>query len=97
MSGKPGPQPLTIEEYQRRQGKTTYQDDQTKIPVTSKNKRRGGYTQRLKRRKAQLHRELRTTPPPSWTKATEIWGQLNEIERLEHQYKEFQTKDIKFN
>lgn len=61
-------------------------------------KRRGGYTQGLKRQRSILLREVNSNPPPSWSKAEGIWRRINAIQHLleEHKKKgqEPRTKEV---
>lgn len=80
MSDKAGPKPLTIEEYQKRiSGKKTLIEEPT--PRPHKPKRRGGVTTALRRRKANLLRVINSDPPPSWAASTELWLQVDNIEK----------------
>lgn len=76
---KPGPQPLTIEEYRRRIDiqKTP---EKPKVPTTKPIKRRGGQTVRLKRRRSRLLRTINANPPPPYTEAIKLWDQIDEID-----------------
>lgn len=76
-----GPQPLTIAEYRARQGKPLANEAPTPyIPKTTRPKRRGGYTQKLKRERAIIMQQLNMNPPPPWAKATKLWTRITEIE-----------------
>lgn len=81
---KEGPQPLSIEEYRRRQQQQ--KPKEARVPVINRVKRRGGYTQKLKREKSILLRTVNSNPPPSWDKATQLWKRISEIEFLVEQY-----------
>lgn len=82
---KEGLQPLTIEEYKRRQQRSTESPDTT-ILQKPNFKRRGGYLQRLKREKALLLREINSSPPPIWDKATYLWKRISEIESMQRNF-----------
>lgn len=90
---KEGPQPLTIEEYKRRQQRTTITKDESITPPATKLTRRGGYTQKLKRERAILLRLVNNDPPPSWQKASSMWRRIDEIEFLVEQYTKFIKKN----
>lgn len=90
-----GPQPLSIEEYRRRNGANKPAEEEPKIPKVKKPKRRGGRLVRLRRERANLLRAINTRPPPSWDRATEIWKRIDELELQMQQLAENKSINIK--
>lgn len=82
---KIGPQPLTIEEYRRR-NQNPKPISEPEIPRVMPPKRRGGYVHKLKKERALLTREVNQDPPPSWDRSTKIWARISELEFLITQY-----------
>lgn len=86
-----GPKPLTIEEYKKRQKRS--EQEHIKIPQVTKPKRRGGFTNKLKREKSILLREVNSNPPPTWERSSNIWNRINNIDRIIETFKKH--KNIK--
>lgn len=91
---KVGPQPITIEEYQRRNA-AKKPPAEPKVPLMIKPKRRGGQVVRLRRERASLLREVTAKPPPAWEKATQIWKRIDELEFRMRQLVESRKVNIK--
>lgn len=77
------PQPLTVEEYRRRQKKPSLPTEEA--TQHTKKKRRGGVIQKLKREKAILQRLINHHTPPSWIEASRMWLKIDEINFLINQ------------
>lgn len=76
---KQQPQPITIEEYLKRQQRRT-EERLTAIPPTQKPKRRrAGRIVKLRRKLAALKNIVSSETPPSWERASEIWEQIDAI------------------
>lgn len=90
-----GPQPLTIEEYRRRQGITTRPEVNPEIPKVKPPKKRGGYVHRRKKERVLLITETQQENPPSWDRATKIWTRISELEFLIDQYIRTKKKALK--
>lgn len=77
----PQPQPITIEEYRRRQ-KRKEEDKLTSIPPTPKPKhRRAGRLVALRRQLASLKSAIYAENPPHWQEADELWQKVFKIEK----------------
>lgn len=85
MATTEGPQKLTIEEYLRRK-LVAKERAATAIPKQPKQKRRGGYINRLRRERAYTLRQINAKPPPSWEEATKLWRRMDEIEFMIKQH-----------
>lgn len=86
-----GPKPITIEEYRRRQERKI-EEQLTRIPKVNKPRhKRGGKIVRLRRKLAALRNIVNADPPPSWQRASEIWLQIDMLEREMNQHRKKQT------
>ncbi|KAI8116331.1 hypothetical protein FF38_01261 [Lucilia cuprina] len=68
--GTPGPKAITLYEYFKRI---------TKIPPTTKPKRRSGF---MRRERAVLIRLINQDPSPNWNQASAMWEKIDRIDLL---------------